>query len=127
MQSRLFDDIAPFHFQIEAASHHCVWGLGAVKTGVFAPPVLVGPVPLQRLTGHDPRPGSAFRPFPAPRVCDLWTGVGAMRWISMALDLHGGSNAEVVALGTENAAEARRAKAVGVPELPGLGSQGSPR
>ena len=28
----LFDDMAPFHFQIEAAWHHSVWGLEAVKT-----------------------------------------------------------------------------------------------
>ena len=25
--ARLFDDMAPFHFQIEAAWHHAVWGL----------------------------------------------------------------------------------------------------
>jgi len=36
--------MAPFHFQIEAAWHHSVWGLEAAKTGVFAPPALVGPV-----------------------------------------------------------------------------------
>jgi uncharacterized protein len=49
VQARLFDDMAPFHFQIEAAGHHCVWGLEAVKTGVFAPPALVGPVPFNGL------------------------------------------------------------------------------
>jgi hypothetical protein len=38
VHARLFDDMAPFHFQIEAAWHHSVWGLEAVKTGVFAPP-----------------------------------------------------------------------------------------
>jgi hypothetical protein len=26
MHTRLFDDMAPFHFQIEAAWHHSVWG-----------------------------------------------------------------------------------------------------
>ena len=26
VNTRLFDDMAPFHFQIEAASHHSVWG-----------------------------------------------------------------------------------------------------
>lgn len=46
---RLFGDMAPFHFQIEAAWHHSVWGLEAVKTGVFAPPALVGPVPFADL------------------------------------------------------------------------------
>ncbi len=33
------------HFRIEATWHHCVWGFEAVKTGVFAPPALVGPAP----------------------------------------------------------------------------------
>lgn len=46
VRARLFDDMAPLHFQIEAASHHSVWGLEAVKTGVFAPPALVVPVPF---------------------------------------------------------------------------------
>ncbi len=27
VHARLFADMAPFHFQIEAASHHAVWGL----------------------------------------------------------------------------------------------------
>src|ERR1700748_2549714 len=42
VHARLIADMAPFHFQIEALSHHSVWGLQAVKTGVFAPPALVG-------------------------------------------------------------------------------------
>ncbi|MEO5867397.1 MAG: DUF1993 domain-containing protein [Sphingomonas sp.] len=49
VDARLFDDMAPFHFQIEAAWHHAVWGLEAAKTGVFAPPALVGPVPFADL------------------------------------------------------------------------------
>jgi hypothetical protein len=49
VHARLFDDMAPFHFQIEAAWHHSVWGLEAAKTGVFAPPALVGPVPFTDL------------------------------------------------------------------------------
>src|SRR3984893_3879332 len=46
---RLFDDMAPFHFQIEAASHHSVWGVEALRTGAFTPPALVGPVPFAAL------------------------------------------------------------------------------
>ena len=45
VQARLFEDMAPLHFQIEAVCHHSVWGLEAMKTGVFAPPALVGPAP----------------------------------------------------------------------------------
>jgi uncharacterized protein len=47
--ARLIADMAPFHFQIEALSHHSVWGLEAVKTGVFAPPALIGAMPFAGL------------------------------------------------------------------------------
>lgn len=46
---RLFEDMAPFHFQIEAAWHHSVWCFEAMRTGIFAPPALVGPVPFTEL------------------------------------------------------------------------------
>jgi hypothetical protein len=49
VKARLFPDMAPFHFQIEALTHHAVWGLEAVKTGVFAPPPLVGAMPFADL------------------------------------------------------------------------------
>ena len=49
VHARLIADMAPFHFQIEALSHHSVWGLEAVKTGVFAPPALIGAMPFARL------------------------------------------------------------------------------
>src|SRR5882757_10327920 len=65
VDARLFDDMAPFHFQIEAAWHHSVWGLEAVKTGVFAPPALVGPVPfadLQVMIGKAETALKAFTP-----------------------------------------------------------------
>ena len=31
VRARLFEDMAPFHFQIEAAWHHAVWGLEVAK------------------------------------------------------------------------------------------------
>ena len=49
MNARLFADMAPFHFQIEALVHHSVWGIEAVKTGVFAPPALIGAMPFADL------------------------------------------------------------------------------
>jgi len=55
VEARLFEDMAPFHFQIEALTHHAVWGLEAVKTGVFTPPPLVGAMPfadLQAMVGR---------------------------------------------------------------------------
>lgn len=42
VEIRIIEDMAPFHFQIEALKNHAIWGLEAVKTGVFAPPPLVG-------------------------------------------------------------------------------------
>ncbi|WP_404711782.1 DUF1993 family protein [Sphingomonas sp. MMS24-J13] len=47
--TRLYPDMAPFHFQIEAAWHHAVWGVEALKTGAFTPPPLVGTVPFAQL------------------------------------------------------------------------------
>ena len=55
VEARLVDDMAPFHFQIESLKNHSVWGLEAVKTGVFASPLLVGAVPfvdLQAMVGR---------------------------------------------------------------------------
>lgn len=46
---RLYPDMAPFHFQIEALKNHAVWGMEAVRTGDFAPPPLVGAVPFAQL------------------------------------------------------------------------------
>jgi Domain of unknown function (DUF1993) len=55
VHARLFDDMAPFHFQIEAAWHHSVWGLEAVKTGEFAP-AKYPQFPLSAISLAPPRP-----------------------------------------------------------------------
>lgn len=47
--ARLYPDMAPFHFQIEALKNHAVWGLNAAKTGAFTPPPLVGEMPFTEL------------------------------------------------------------------------------
>ena len=73
VQVRLFDDMAPFHFQIEAAWHHCVWGLEAVKTGVFAPPALVGPVPFNDLQAMIAGAETALEAF-TPDEVNGWAG-----------------------------------------------------
>src|ERR1700727_3918473 len=65
VEARLFADMAPFHFQIEAAWHHSVWGVEALKTGAFTPPALVGPVPftdLQAMIGKAETALEAFVP-----------------------------------------------------------------
>src|ERR1700751_2609639 len=73
VQARLFDDMAPFHFQIEAAWHHSVWGLEAVKTGVFAPPALVGPVPFADLQAMIGKAETALEAF-TPEEVNGWAG-----------------------------------------------------
>ena len=63
--ARLYEDMAPFHFQIEALRNHAVWGLEAAKTGVFAPPPLVGAMPfadLQVMIGQAVTALEAFSP-----------------------------------------------------------------
>ena len=73
VHARLFDDMAPFHFQIEAAWHHSVWGLEAVKTGVFAPPALVGPVPFADLQAMIGKAETALKAF-IPDEVNSWAG-----------------------------------------------------
>jgi hypothetical protein len=73
VHARLFEDMAPFHFQIEAAWHHSVWGLEAVKTGVFAPPALVGPVPFADLQVMIGKAETALEAF-TPNEVNSWAG-----------------------------------------------------
>lgn len=65
VNARLYADMAPFHFQIEALCHHAVWGVEAVKTGVFDPPGLIGPQPfagLQAMVAQAEMDLKAFTP-----------------------------------------------------------------
>jgi uncharacterized protein len=73
VQVRLIDDMAPFHFQIEAAWHHAVWGLEAARTGAFTPPALVGPVPFGDLQGMVEKAKSALEAF-EPDEVNGWAG-----------------------------------------------------
>src|SRR5262245_65916508 len=49
VRASLYPDMAPFHFQIEALTHHAVWGVKAVMTGAFGQTPLVGAMPLLEL------------------------------------------------------------------------------
>lgn len=65
VEARLFPDMAPFHFQIEAAWHHAVWGVETLMTGAFTPPGLVGPIPfadLRAMIGKGVTALEAFTP-----------------------------------------------------------------
>jgi hypothetical protein len=73
VHARLFDDMAPFHFQIEAAWHHAVWGLEAARTGLFTPPALVGPVPFADLRGMIRQAERTLEAF-TPEEVNSWAG-----------------------------------------------------
>ena len=65
--------MAPFHFQIECVAHHSVWALEAVKTGVFAPPALVGPIPFADLRAMIAQAETALKAF-TPDEVNAWSG-----------------------------------------------------
>ena len=71
--ARLYEDMAPFHFQIECGAHHSVWGLDAVKTGVFDPPPLVGHAPFADLRAMIADAEAALRAL-APEEVNGWAG-----------------------------------------------------
>jgi len=73
VDARLIDDMAPFHFQIEAAWHHAVWGLEAARTGAFVPPALVGPVPFASLRAIIGKAETALAAFDPDEV-NSWAG-----------------------------------------------------
>jgi hypothetical protein len=73
VDARLFHDMAPFHFQIECVAHHSVWGLEAMKNGVFAPPALVGPVPFADLRAMIAQAEVALKAF-TPDEVNSWSG-----------------------------------------------------
>lgn len=73
VDARLVDDMAPFHFQIEAAWHHSVWGIEALRTGHFAPPALVGPVPFADLRAMIDKAQTALEAF-TPGEVNSWSG-----------------------------------------------------
>ena len=65
--------MAPFHFQIEATWHHAVFGLDAARTGVFAPPALIGPVPFADLRAMIVKAEKALEAL-SPDEVNSWAG-----------------------------------------------------
>ena len=68
VDARLFPDMAPFHFQIEALTHHAVWGVEALIQGVFDPPPLVGSMPFADLQAMVRRAEIALAAFTPDEV-----------------------------------------------------------
>ncbi len=73
VEARLYEDMAPFHFQIEAAWHHAVWALEAPRTGKFDPPALVGPVPFAELQAMMGKAQTTLETYSREEV-DSWGG-----------------------------------------------------
>jgi hypothetical protein len=73
VSARLFEDMAPFHFQIECVYHHSVFAVEAVKSGVFDPPKLVGPVPFIDLEAMTARTVVLLEAF-SPDEVNSWAG-----------------------------------------------------
>jgi len=71
--ARLYPDMAPFHFQIEALSHHAAWGVETLKTGVFAPPGLIGAMPFADLQAMVSRAEAMLQAF-TPEEIDACAG-----------------------------------------------------
>jgi hypothetical protein len=72
VDARLFDDMAPFHFQIECVAHHSVWALEAMKNGAFEPPALVGPIPFADLRAMITQAEVALKAF-TPDEVNSWS------------------------------------------------------
>ena len=70
VNARLFPDMAPFHFQIEALTHHAVWGVEALIRSVFDPPPLVGTMPFADLQAMVRRAETALAAFTQEEVND---------------------------------------------------------
>jgi hypothetical protein len=66
--ARLYPDMAPFHFQIEALTHHAVWGVEALIKGVFDPPPLIGTMPFANLQAMVGRAEAALQAFTSDEV-----------------------------------------------------------
>ena len=73
VHARLFDDMAPFHFQIRSVAHHSVGALEGVRSGLFHPPAAVGPLPYADLQAMVARTDETLRAFDAEEV-NGWAG-----------------------------------------------------
>ncbi|MBK8196780.1 MAG: DUF1993 domain-containing protein [Acidobacteria bacterium] len=72
VSARLYPDMAPFFFQIEAVKNHAVWGLQAVKTGVFEVPPLAGAVPFADLRAMISEAAAALEAL-SPEEVNSWS------------------------------------------------------
>jgi hypothetical protein len=68
VNARIYEDMAPLHFQIECVANHSVCAVEAVKTGVFDSPALVGRIPFAGLRARIAEAEAALRAFTPDEV-----------------------------------------------------------
>lgn len=73
VRARLYPDMAPFHFQIEALTHHAVDGIRTLTTGAFTPPPLRGAIPFAELHAMVRQAEAELQRFTSHEV-DRWAG-----------------------------------------------------
>lgn len=73
VNARLIADMAPFNFQIEALTHHAVWGMQAAKTGAFDPPPLIGSQPFANLRAMVAKAVTDLEAL-TPEEVNTWSG-----------------------------------------------------
>jgi hypothetical protein len=73
VRERLIVDMAPFHFHVECVSHHSISALDAVKTGLFDPPALRGPIPFAELQAMTVESEAALKAL-TPDEVNGWAG-----------------------------------------------------
>tara|TARA_R100000365_G_scaffold3300_1_gene10635 strand:+ start:1821 stop:2354 length:534 start_codon:yes stop_codon:yes gene_type:complete len=66
--ARLYQDMAPFWFQIECVENYSVWGIEAMRTGAWTPPDLTQVVPFADLQARIARTESALVAFKPDEV-----------------------------------------------------------
>ena len=71
--ARLFQDMAPFWFQIECIDNYSAWGIEAMRTGAWTPPELAQIVPFAALQARMAETEAALEAFRAEEV-NAWSG-----------------------------------------------------
>lgn len=80
VNARLYDELAPFHFQLECVAHHSVWALETVKNGVFAPPPLIGEMPFSDLRSMIAQAETTLQSL-TPYEVNRWSGKDLVLYI----------------------------------------------
>lgn len=73
VSARLYPDMAPFYFQIEAVKNHAVWGFQAARTGEFTTPPLAGAVPFRDLQNMIDEAVATLEAYSSAEV-NSWSG-----------------------------------------------------